>query len=194
MTIDILGSGLSAISYDWNNKHIKWSVSSAYNDYKELVDLYFSLHKGQGICNTSVPEITLNTFPIKEIIEFTGSNYFTNSISYMIAYAIYTNASEINIYGVDMEVGSEYEYERPNVAFWLGFAKAKGIKTYNHNGFTNTSIPYGYDSDYKTELLNTLNNRMSNCNLMIEQKDGDERQQWIGAAYSLKLTIDLLKG
>ncbi len=43
-------------------------------------------------------------FPLKEVVDKFG-NYFTNSISYMTALAIYEGYHEIAIYGVDMAVG-----------------------------------------------------------------------------------------
>src|SRR5512133_3445606 len=47
-------------------------------------------------------------FPLKEITEaFPFGQYMTNSISYMIALAIYEGYQEISVFGVDMAVGSE---------------------------------------------------------------------------------------
>lgn len=44
-------------------------------------------------------------FPLQEIADYFGYDYFTNTISYMIAHAIYEGYEEIHIYGVDMAVG-----------------------------------------------------------------------------------------
>ena len=54
--------------------------------------------------------------------------YFTNSIAYMIAYAIHKGATEIDMYGVALVVPEEYAYQRPCIEFWIGYALAKGIK------------------------------------------------------------------
>ena len=66
-------------------------------------------------------------YPLQKIIETFG-NYFTNSVSYMIALAIYQNATEIGCYGVDMATGSEYGPQRPSCEFFLGVAAGMGIK------------------------------------------------------------------
>ena len=65
-------------------------------------------------------------FPKDAIMEEFG-NYFTNSISWEIALAIYEGFSTIYLYGVDMATDSEYAYERPSVEYFLGWAKGRGI-------------------------------------------------------------------
>lgn len=89
---------------------------------------------------TSIP------FPLKEM----PRKYFGNSIDYMIAYAIHQRATHIDMYGVVMEVGTEYTLQRPSLEYWIGYAE--GCRTivtiheptcvlYNSNGL------YGYDWD-----------------------------------------------
>jgi len=63
-------------------------------------------------------------------VDPSGVNYFTNTISFEIALAIYEGFDVIHLYGVDMAVGSEYEKQRPSCEFFLGIAKGLGIKTY----------------------------------------------------------------
>jgi len=73
-------------------------------------------------------------FPLNEVVEFfeekgfLGSRYFTNSVSLMIAYAIYLGFKEISIYGVDMATNSEYQGQRPSVEWWCGLSEGMGIK------------------------------------------------------------------
>ncbi len=87
-------------------------------------------------------------FPIDEM----PFRYFTNSIAYMIAYAIYKKATEIELYGVPLLYVEEYTKQLPCVEFWLGYAMAKGIKVTVHSP-TNIFSPepykglYGYDWD-----------------------------------------------
>lgn len=66
-------------------------------------------------------------FPVEEITKKYG-NYFTNSVSYMIALAINEGFGEIGCYGVDMATGSEYGPQRPSCEFFLGIAAGRGIK------------------------------------------------------------------
>lgn len=75
---------------------------------------------------------TAIVFPIDEM----PSRYFNNSIAYMIAYAIYKGATEIEMYGVALLLGDEHAYQRPCVEFWIGYAVAKGIKVTIHEPTT----------------------------------------------------------
>lgn len=67
-------------------------------------------------------------FPIERAMEFIGRDYFMSSVSYMLAIAGMEKFKEIHLYGINLAIGSEYFYEKPNAEFWLGFLQAKGIK------------------------------------------------------------------
>ena len=54
--------------------------------------------------------------------------YWTNSISMMIALAIYEKFDVIEVYGVDMAVGTEYNEQRPSCEYYLGIARGRGIE------------------------------------------------------------------
>lgn len=54
--------------------------------------------------------------------------FFRNTISYMIALAIYEQFDEIRLYGVNQNLEKEYERETPCVSFWLGIAIGRGIR------------------------------------------------------------------
>ncbi len=90
-------------------------------------------------------------YPYEEINDWVGEldpcgrEYFTNSVSYMIALAIYEGFDVIHLYGVDMAVGSEYEMQRPSCEFWIGIAKGQGIKLYipNQSDLLKCMAPYG---------------------------------------------------
>ena len=77
-------------------------------------------------------------YPLEAIIEEFGvprtgrdngkDAYLTNSISFMIALAIYEGFKVIEIYGVDMAVGTEYNEQRPSCEYYLGIAKGRRIE------------------------------------------------------------------
>jgi hypothetical protein len=75
-----------------------------------------------------VPYCDLTNYPLKEVVEYFGVDYFTNTVDYAIALAIYRGFTEIDLYGVNMAFGSEYEFEKPGVEFWIGQAMGRGIK------------------------------------------------------------------
>ena len=73
--------------------------------------------------------------------------YFTSSFAFMMALAIYEGFDEINIFGIDMEVNTEYAYQKPCGEFWIGMALGLGIKvTIPEPCYLCNALVYGYDT------------------------------------------------
>lgn len=66
-------------------------------------------------------------YPKDEIIKEFGSRYFTNTISYMLAYATYLRIPLIKIYGVDVTFGAPYAQENRGIEYWIGRAQERGL-------------------------------------------------------------------
>ena len=75
-------------------------------------------------------------YPLEEIIQDLGYDYFTSSIAYLIALAIFERFDEMILVGIEMVFGTEYVHERPCVEFWLGVAHARGIELRMPEGST----------------------------------------------------------
>ena len=88
-------------------------------------------------------------YPRYEITDSFGY-YFTNSISWMIALAIYEGFKEIHMYGIEMALSGEYGYQRPSVEYFMGIARGMGIKLYvpERCDLLKTTVLYGYE-DHK---------------------------------------------
>ena len=88
-------------------------------------------------------------FPLDEMKDyFTGAEwYFTTTVAYAIAYAIYAGYKRIEVYGVEMETNTEYAHQRPCVAYWCGVAYGKGIEVDFHSPQFYVSPLYGYEGD-----------------------------------------------
>lgn len=91
-------------------------------------------------------------YPLEEIIDHFKTNYFTNGISYMIAYALWKGATQLNLYGVNMTVKQEYIEQKPNVEYWLGRAEGMGVKVKYQWKYTSLmkakdGLLYGYFMD-----------------------------------------------
>lgn len=53
-----------------------------------------------------------------------------SSMAYMTALAIHENVDRIGYWGVDMQTGTGYYYERPNIEALIAIARTRGIKVY----------------------------------------------------------------
>lgn len=75
---------------------------------------------------------TSQPYPVEEVIQDTGIDYFTGGIDYMIAYAIYKRVERIDIYGVHTTFDDEYLYQKPSLEGWIMYAKGRGIDVKVH--------------------------------------------------------------
>ena len=106
-----------------------------------------------------IPYIDLENYPLQEIIDYFATDYFSSTVDYAIALAIYERFSEINLYGVNMSNLSEYSYQKPGVDFWCGVAIGKGINLKSHSPIstimkTRDGLLYGYG--LKQEMNNLI--------------------------------------
>jgi hypothetical protein len=99
-------------------------------------------------------------YPLREVVDNLLANfrhtpsvtwrnddgYFTSTVAYAIALGIYKGYTAIEFYGVEMAINTEYLYQRPCVAFWIGLAIGKDIKI-TFNGSMFDSPLYGYEGD-----------------------------------------------
>ncbi len=103
-------------------------------------------------------------FPLKECVKEFGLPYFTNTIAYMIAYALLQGAKEIELFGINQAGSHEYLEEKGGVEYWIGVAIGSGVRVtiygkdsqllkykgrYGRNG-----ILYGYLQSYE-EIIQT---------------------------------------
>jgi hypothetical protein len=54
--------------------------------------------------------------------------YFTSSMDYMIALAIYEGFWQIEFYGIELKEKTEYEMQKASMEFWVGLARGCGIR------------------------------------------------------------------
>lgn len=67
-------------------------------------------------------------FPIEECKKKFGQPYFSNTIGYMIAFALLKGAKEIHMFGVNQASQSEFGIEKAATEYWLGVANGMGVK------------------------------------------------------------------
>jgi hypothetical protein len=84
-------------------------------------------------------------YPLDEIIEQYPRHYFTSSPAYALALAIHKGYKRIELYGVEMETNTEYAHQRTGIAYWIGYAEAKGIEVEHiSKGFWDAPL-YAYE-------------------------------------------------
>lgn len=88
--------------------------------------IWFDLHSYNP---NPIADITRENFPFQECENLVGGQYFNNSASYLIAYAILQGYKEIELYGMRFNSGTEIRnQEYHNVRELIFFAKGMGIK------------------------------------------------------------------
>jgi hypothetical protein len=115
-------------------------------------------------------------FPREAIIAHFGE-YFTNTVAWMIAYAIMSQYKKIGVYGIDMAQDEEYMHQRPSVEYFLGWAKGAGIELEVPivSDLLKAPFLYGYNDDggiFRTKLqarLQELQQRKAEMESQREQ-------------------------
>jgi hypothetical protein len=107
--------------------------------FQENVNTVIGLTRTVNKCTElNIPLMTLKhydfaptsiEYPLDKVVQELRSDNFTNGIDYMLAYATYCGVfTDIDLYGINMAMGSEYEWEKPGCDFWLGVMKGRGIR------------------------------------------------------------------
>ena len=82
----------------------------------------------------------------KDNMETIKEMYFTSTVAFMMALAIYEKFDQIELYGVDMDSDTEWGYQKPCGEFWVGIALGRGIKVIVPEPSSICSAPvYGYE-------------------------------------------------
>ncbi len=70
--------------------------------------------------------------------------FFTSTIAFAIALAIYQKFDRILLYGLELESNTEYTYQRDCLTFWTGLALGRGIEVVQYCGQMIYDVPvYG---------------------------------------------------
>lgn len=84
-------------------------------------------------------------YPLTEVSGAFGG-YFTSTVAYMLALALYEGVDEIGLLGIYMNNGEEYREQRSCVEYYLGIAKAARVNIVLPTDSTLTKAPlYAYD-------------------------------------------------
>ncbi len=145
-----------------------WACSPGNMNVLPRVDVWFELHGNlhwpecqsygapyiEWLRRLTIPVMMQNTqyvpnavvFPMEQMVNEFGRDFFTSSFAWMMAKAISDGAKEIALYGIDMASRDEYILQRPGFYFFKHMAESRGIKVSAPNESDIMQPPglYGY--------------------------------------------------
>jgi hypothetical protein len=155
----------------WFEIHSLDSHKSAYQD-----DSFFKEIKCSLVMQEVFPDYPTSVkYPKDEILRKFPRKYFTNTVSWMIALAIYEGYTDISVYGVDMATNSEYANQRPSCEYFLGYAEGAGIKLHipDESDLLKTPFLYGFECEKQDFIRKKLLARKAE----YERKKAEFKQQ-----------------
>lgn len=76
-------------------------------------------------CEVRVPEV----YPVRQVVERFGVAYFTSTMAWQIAYALYLGVRKITLHRVfALPASMDYFEQKPCLDFWAGVALGLGVK------------------------------------------------------------------
>ena len=176
-------------------------VQACYYDMEQIyaADKRTLEHNGRGLTFVfpiAYPKfqdlgIPIEIYPVEEIVKSFKTSFFSNSIAYMLAYALYKGYDKIWFFGIDMLTSSTYVQEKGGVEFWMGVANgmskeriAQGLPPIeiintigSATGKTYNGKMYGYYGQLESEAMKE--GLFAPWDMVRVAKEGDEQDEWI---------------
>jgi len=152
---------------NWGGREVRWDL--LFDMHHPEVMRTFSRGKSahwEVLRKTKKPVITLSkikdipasiSYPIEEIVKAYNSKYFTSTVSYQLAWALYMGYKEVHVYGVNFIGKEEYEYQRASAEFWIGYLRGAGVDVYipPSSCLMKAAFLYGYETHVLNESVST---------------------------------------
>lgn len=89
--------------------------------------------------------------------------YFTSSIGYMLALAIYEGYTWIGLYGIDLASDIEYQQQRPNAEYFIGVARGMGrtVVIPETSAILKAGHLYGYEKPLGNKTSEPIKNHLA---------------------------------
>lgn len=147
-----------------------WGMNQGYMHMARRADRWFEMHMPEATADLRDPEyLTWLTqcpipvymiqhydhipnsvrFPLEEAFHLAGRDYFMSSVAFMLCLAALEGFQEVHLYGINLAIGDEYFYEKPNAEWWIGKLEGMGIKVYvpSASALLKQHRRYGYSID-----------------------------------------------
>lgn len=113
-------------------------------------------------------------YPIEDAIRYIGRDYFMSSVAFMMCLAAMEGFEEIHLYGINLAIGEEYFYEKPNVEWMIGLLQGRGIKVVVPiaSSLLKQHYRYGYNPEARPNAMTKalMVNRRDSYRAQAEQK------------------------
>lgn len=135
-----------------DNSWEKWSMGIHRDQViiEQYVDKWFDLHINPK--NTNKDTIRLDKFPMKELENMVGGQYFNNISAILIAYAVYLGYTHIYLAGMqfidDTEGFQKRQKQYQNVREMIFFAKGRSVVVNYYDDIILKEYNHGENEDY----------------------------------------------
>lgn len=122
-------------------------------------------------------------YPHERITARFGTYFMTSSFAWMMALAIDEGATDIALYGVDMEYGTEYSHQRTGLRHFIDLAKVLGIKVsrLSSSGIAYDPVPYPMIQDDPLLQKMGLRSAVTKNNIAAYESSLKDTEQMIAA-------------
>jgi hypothetical protein len=165
--------------------YLKWLSEQPGPEDPKHCPIYMQQHHDSIPASVAIPRDEMNAWFAERGGNLKGcfaSDYYTSTISYMLALAIMQGREEIHLYGIDLLQDEEYAYQRPGAEYLVGFARGMGIKVYipEQSALCAANYVYGYSepaSDFAnlTPLIDYIGDKaaVSDANVAKAKQDAN---------------------
>jgi len=195
-----------------------WGMNQGAMNFKRRADRWFEMHLPEATPDIRDPQYmeflkqltipvymidlyeyapTAVRYPIEDAIQYAGRDYFMSTVAFMSAIAGMEDFEEVHLYGINLAIGDEYFYEKPNAEWWLGKLEAKGVKVVipRASSLLKQVKRYGYEIDARPsqswKIL--LQSRINAYKSEIEKRQA-EANMYLGALREAEGLIQIAEG
>ena len=203
----------------WDDPEFEiWGMNQGAMNFRRRADRWFEMHLPEATPDIRMPdymnwlrELTIPIYmidcyeyaptslryPIEDAIRFAGRDYFMSSVAFMLCLAAMEGFEEFHLYGINLAIGDEYFYEKPNAEWWLGKLEGMGKKIVipRASSLLKQVKRYGYEIDARPNqsLKVLLASHITNYRSAAEKAAGEANMN-IGAMRALEGFSQIVEG
>ena len=144
-------------------------------DFKEYLDKLAAYEPPREIWTLKpFPHFKSNkVVPYAELIAKYGRTWFSSSISWCMAHALEEGATDIGLFGIDLESGEEYISQFIGCRFFIDLARIGGVNIHLPPGCGLIREPTPYPDRYEHHLALTLERKLKYLEQMVGKVEGE---------------------